>query len=121
MRSALTAPDSVPSNASNAWRSAMSVGLHHVPSSSLDVVGTLATLHVDNMVFPSKGHYVSETRDGIVRNWTVAGRETYDHQLAAIVDGLASGEKLLTEGEDSVAQMQAIDSIYAAAGFERTR
>ncbi|KQR20434.1 dehydrogenase [Agreia sp. Leaf335] len=90
-------------------------------NSSLDVVGTLATLHVDNMVFPSKGHYVSETRDGIVRNWTVAGRETYDHQLAAIVDGLASGEKLLTEGEDSVAQMQAIDSIYAAAGFERTR
>jgi predicted dehydrogenase len=88
-------------------------------NSSLDVVGTLATLHVENLVFPSKGHFVSETRDGITRNWTVAGPESYDHQLAAVVDGLASGERLLTEGPDSVAQMQAIDAIYAAAGFER--
>lgn len=89
-------------------------------NSSLDVVGTLATLHVDNLVFPSKGHTISETRDGITRNRTVAGLETYDHQLAAVIDGLASGERLLTEGTDSVAQMQAIDAIYAAAGFDRS-
>jgi predicted dehydrogenase len=88
-------------------------------NSSLDVVGTLATLHVDNLVFPSKGHTISETHDGITRNRTVAGLETYDHQLAALIEGLASGERLLTEGADSVAQMQAIDSIYAAAGFDR--
>ena len=88
-------------------------------NSSLDVVGTLGSLHVDNLVFPSKGHTISETRDGITRNSTVAGLETYDHQLAAVVEGLASGERLLTEGADSVAQMQAIDAIYAAAGFDR--
>jgi predicted dehydrogenase len=88
-------------------------------NSSLDLVGTLGTLHVDNMVFPSKGHFVSETRDGITRNWTVAGLESYDHQLAAVVDGLASGERLPTEGADSIAQMAAIDAIYAAAGFDR--
>jgi predicted dehydrogenase len=88
-------------------------------NSSLDLVGTLGTLHVDNMVFPSKGHFVSETRDGITRNWTVAGLESYDHQLAAVVDGLASGEGLPTEGADSIAQMAAIDAIYAAAGFDR--
>jgi predicted dehydrogenase len=88
-------------------------------NSSLDVVGTLASLHVDNLVFPSKGHFVSETSGGITRNWTVAGLESYDHQLAAVVAGLASGETLPTEGTDPVAQMQAIDAIYTAAGFDR--
>jgi predicted dehydrogenase len=89
-------------------------------NSSLDVVGTLATLHVDNLVFPSQGHTISETRGGITRNRTVAGLETYDHQLAAVVEALSTGDRLLTEGADTVAQMQAIDAIYTAAGFDRS-
>lgn len=89
-------------------------------NSSLDIVGTLGTLHVDNMVFPSKGHTLSETRDGVTRNWTVGGLETYDHQLKAVVTALESGERLPTEGIDSIANMRAIDAIYAAAGFDRS-
>ncbi|MCU1551764.1 MAG: putative dehydrogenase [Glaciihabitans sp.] len=84
---------------------------------SLDIVGTRGTLHVDNPVFPSRGHYIREEVDGIVRELTVRGATSYDHQLDAIVAGLESGAPLLTEGEDSVANMTVIDGIYAAAGM----
>lgn len=46
---------------------------------------------------------------------TVAGRESYDHQLADIVDAIASGRPLPTEHEDFVPNMVAIDAIYRAA------
>jgi predicted dehydrogenase len=89
-------------------------------NSSLDIVGTRGTVHIDNMVFPSRGHSITTLVDGLPTPLTVRGGETYDHQLAAIVDGLNSGTPLLTEGEDSVQNMALIDAIYAAAGFDRS-
>ena len=47
------------------------------------------------------------------------GEETSDHQLAAVVDALASGEPLPTEGRDPVDNMRVIDAVYAAAGVAR--
>ncbi|MCU1480261.1 MAG: putative dehydrogenase [Subtercola sp.] len=88
-------------------------------NSSLDVEGSLGRLHVDNLVFPSAGHSITLTLDGLDYVSTVAGLTTYDHQLAAVVDALASGDSLPTEGADPVANMHLIDSIYAAAGFDR--
>ncbi|RFA28094.1 dehydrogenase [Subtercola boreus] len=84
-------------------------------NASFDAVGTLGTLHVENLVFPSRGHSLTSRIDGVERNWTVRGEETYDHQL----DALSSGVPLLTEGADSVANMVLIDAIYAAAGVLR--
>lgn len=89
-------------------------------NSSLDIVGTRGTVHVDNMVFPSRGHSITTVIDGLATPLTVRGGDTYDHQLAAIVEGLISGAPLLTEGEDSVHNMALIDAIYAAAGFDRS-
>ncbi len=87
-------------------------------SRELDSGGRRAgELRVDGVVFPSKGHSISYTIDGIERIETVAGRTTYDHQLAALIAGLASGQALPTEGHDSVATMDAVDQIYAAAGM----
>ncbi|MCU1570723.1 MAG: putative dehydrogenase [Naasia sp.] len=83
--------------------------------------GTRGRLTVDGMVFPSRGHSIQEEIDGVTRFRTVAGAETYDHQLSAVVAGLASGERLPTEGQDSIANMRAIDAIYASAGVERPR
>ncbi len=88
-------------------------------TNSLEVVGTRATVRANNLVFPSKGHSISEESRGVLREWTVRGSTTYDHQLDAIVRGLASGERLLTEGEDAIANMTAIDGIYSAAGISR--
>ena len=88
-------------------------------TNSLDIVGTLGTAHVHNPVFPSRGHFIREEVAGIVRESTVRGETTYDHQLDAIVRGLTSGGTLATEGQDSVANMALIDAIYVAAGISR--
>ena len=85
----------------------------------VEIVGERGSITADGMLFPSKGHSVVEVIDGIRRVSTVAGQETYDHQLAAIVDALASGAELPTEGADAVATMTLIDAVYAAAGFDR--
>jgi predicted dehydrogenase len=83
------------------------------------VVGERGELRVDGVVFPSKGHSILYTLDGVERTETVAGRSTYDHQLEALVDGLATGQPLPTEGQDSVLTMEAVDRIYEAAGVRR--
>ena len=87
---------------------------------TFDVVGSLGTLHVNGLVFPSYGHRIEESIAGLPRVRTVQGTETYDHQLDAIVRGLKSGEPLLTEGADSVRNMTVIDAIYEASGVRTT-
>lgn len=86
-------------------------------NSSLEVLGTEGKLVVNNLVFPSKGHSITQSNNGLDRTWTVRGLETYDHQLEAIVHGLESGDELLTEGPDSLSNMKVIDGIYAAAAL----
>jgi predicted dehydrogenase len=85
-------------------------------ASTLHVEGERGTLHVDNLVFPTQGHSIATDIDGVPRRRTVAGEETYDHQLAAVVDALVSGDPLPTEGRDPVRNMRVIDAVYAAAG-----
>jgi predicted dehydrogenase len=85
--------------------------------SELTVEGDAGRLRVRNLVFPSQGHSILLEADGLPRTWTVAGQETYDHQLAAVVDALAADRPLPTEGEDAVANMRALDAIHAAAGM----
>jgi predicted dehydrogenase len=41
---------------------------------------------------------------------------SYCYQLRAVVEAIASGAPLPTEGDDIVANLAAIESIYAAAG-----
>lgn len=86
-------------------------------NSSLEVLGTEGKLVVNNLVFPSRGHSITQSNKGLDHTWTVRGFETYDYQLEAIVHGLQSGQRLLTEGSDSLSNMKVIDGIYAAAGF----
>lgn len=85
----------------------------------LTIEGTAGRVTVDGLVFPSRGHSIAEESDGLTRYSTVAGAETYDHQLAAVIDGLASGQPLPTEGADPIGNMAAIDLGYAAAGLQR--
>jgi predicted dehydrogenase len=88
--------------------------------SALTLEAERGRLVVENMVFPSSGHSIRLELDGLPRVSTVAGRTTYDHQLEAVLDGLRTGEPLPTEGDDPIANMAAIDAIYAAAGFARS-
>jgi predicted dehydrogenase len=91
-----------------------------IPGSTLRIVGTEGTLLVENLVFPSAGHSITETIGGIDRTRTVAGASTYDHQLEAIINALASGMPLPTEGDDPVGNMTVIGAIYEAAGISRS-
>ncbi|KHL02455.1 Gfo/Idh/MocA family protein [Sinomonas humi] len=85
--------------------------------SSLTVVCERGTLRVENLVFPARGHSIRVERDGVTHISTVAGLDTYDHQLAAVIEGLRSRKTLATEGLDYVRNMEAIDAIYAMAGI----
>ena len=85
----------------------------------LVVEGDAGRLTATNLVFPSAGHSLVLEGGGVDRAWTVAGRTTYDHQLDAVVDAVTTGRTLPTEGADYVANMVAIDAIYAAAGVPR--
>lgn len=88
-------------------------------NSSLEVSGSEGHLVVNNMVFPSRGHSITLTTEGLDRTWTVRGLETYDHQLEAVVSALQSGRELPTEGSDCLSNMALIDAIYLAAGVRR--
>jgi predicted dehydrogenase len=86
-------------------------------ASTLTVEGDRGRLVVDNLVFPSNGHSILTELDGVRRKRTVAGEETYDHQLAAVLDALEHGTPLLTEGDDPIGNMRVIDAVYAASGL----
>jgi predicted dehydrogenase len=124
--------DRNPSGADLAMRAELTVGPDAAPvslhcsmvegvalRSAIVIRGERGELQVENLVFPSAGHSVRLTLDGVPYVSTVAGRQTYDHQLEAVLAALDAGTALPTEGGDAVANMAAIDAIYAAAGFER--
>lgn len=91
-----------------------------LPSSTMLIEGRRGVAKIDNLVFPSRGHSIALTIDGLEWNSTVAGGETFDYQLRAIVDSLTTGTELPTEGEDPIRNMEAIDAIYSAAGIDRS-
>jgi predicted dehydrogenase len=86
-------------------------------ASTLTVEGDRGRLVVDNLVFPANGHSILTEQGGVRRKRTVAGEETYDHQLAAVLDALEHGTPLLTEGDDPIGNMRVIDAVYAASGL----
>ena len=85
----------------------------------LSMEGARGRAEIVNPVFAGQGHSIRSWVEGVERVETVAGRETYDHQLAAVAIAIASGGALPTEGRDPIGNMAAIDAIYAAAGFDR--
>jgi predicted dehydrogenase len=124
VRNPLGADDSIdaslefPSGATAFVSASMTPGLP--TASSLEVIGTVGTVSIDNLVFAHRGHSIRETVGDITRTSTLAGDETYDHQLAAVVTALSSGDPLPTEGADPIGNMAVIDAIYRAARFERS-
>ncbi len=83
------------------------------------LVGTRGTIHVDGYVQPTI-HNRLTVRSPRGRRATSfpASPTTYDGQLAAFVSAVRDGTPFPTDVHDAVAQMQAIDAIYTAAGLE---
>lgn len=85
----------------------------------LAIRGTEGVLRAVNPLHPHRGHSISIRRGPETESYTVPGETTYDHQLAHVVDVMTGRAAALTGGEDAVANMAAIDAIYAAAGVSR--
>ncbi len=80
------------------------------------VVGSEGSIHVINFVAPQFLHRLRvRTRDG-ARSERVSGNPTYDYQLRAFVAAVRSGAPIATGPGDAIANMRAIEAIYAAAG-----
>lgn len=86
------------------------------PMARLELKGERGTLEIVNFVAPQRGCRVVVTLDGEGSELPTEGPSTYAAQLSHLHEVLASTAAPLTGGADAVAQMSAIDALYAAAG-----
>lgn len=83
---------------------------------SAAVVGDTGRLGVLNPIAPQFFHRLRVSTAAGRRVERVAGAATYDEQLRAFVAAVREGAAFPTGPPDAVANMRAIDAIYAAAG-----
>ncbi len=82
-----------------------------------EVIGQKGRLHVNNPIHPYLGHQLTLVVDGEEVTEQVDGQSTFDHQLDAVIQAIRGGPGVPTGGPDAVANMEAIDAIYTAAGL----
>jgi predicted dehydrogenase len=82
----------------------------------LTLAGERGQLQIVNFVAPQMGGRFTVTRDSETEELTMAGPTTYAAQLEHVVAVMDGRAMPLTGGADAIAQMDAIDAIYAAAG-----
>ncbi len=104
-----------PSGATARLRTSMERGADRV--AIFKVTGTNGILTFINPLSPHRGHEISLRQNGKASYYSVDGLTTYDHQLSHVLDVLAGRTVPLTGGEDAVANMVLIDSIYSAGGL----
>jgi predicted dehydrogenase len=86
----------------------------------LFVEGERGSLEILNFIAPQMGCRVTITVDGVATEGPTDGPSTYAAQLSHVADVLLRGATPLVGGTDAIANMEAIDAIYAAAGVPRT-
>jgi predicted dehydrogenase len=84
------------------------------------VTGERGSFEVLNFIAPQMGCKFTVTVNGETREEPVDGDASYVAQLKHVGDVLLRGATPLTGGLDSIAQMEAIDMTYEAAGMNRT-
>lgn len=85
----------------------------------LRLTGENGTLDIVNFLAPQYGFSFKVTAGGKTREEKPEGPSTYAAQLIAVADVLRKGATPLTGGADAIANMAAIDRIYAKAGYNR--
>ena len=83
------------------------------------IEGEKGRLTLENPIAPHDGKKIVTEVDGASQSESVAGESTYYYQLQHFIAAVEGSEAPLTGGEDAVNNMRLIDSIYAAAGFEK--
>jgi predicted dehydrogenase len=85
-------------------------------SAPLTIEGERGRLEIVNFLAPQLGCRFTTTIDGETATQATDGPSTYAAQLIHLGEVLAGKAQPLTGGADAVANMTAIDAIYAAAG-----
>jgi len=85
-------------------------------SAPLVIEGERGRLEIVNYLAPQIGCRFTTTIDGATEPQPTDGPSTYEAQLIHLGEVLGGKAKPLTGGADAVANMTAIDAIYAAAG-----
>ena len=86
------------------------------PSAWLRIQGEKGQLEIINFVAPQMGCRFTTTVDGVETRHEITGPTTYAAQLIHLHDVLTGQAEPLTGGADAIANMAAIDQIYAVAG-----
>ncbi len=82
----------------------------------LTLTGERGQIQITNFIGPQMGGRFTITRDGETEELSMEGPTTYAAQLQHVVEVMDGHAQPMTGGVDAVAQMDAIDAIYAAAG-----
>ncbi|HLF40228.1 MAG TPA: Gfo/Idh/MocA family oxidoreductase [Acidimicrobiia bacterium] len=90
-----------------------------VVKSSARIAGEEGTIAVLNPFGPHYWHRMKVRSGAGTRTERVTREPTYNFQLRAFCAAVLEGKPLLTPPEDAVANMEAIDAVYAAAGLLR--
>jgi predicted dehydrogenase len=88
-------------------------------NSSLEVIGTKATMFVDNPIAPQNGASLQIRSRDSVTDIPVLPGSTYISQLIAFRDAIAFDAPFPTTVRDGVATMALIDACYIAAGLPK--
>jgi len=88
-------------------------------SAHVVVEGEKGRLTLENPIAPHKGNKIIIESHGSSHSESIAGESTYLYQLSHFVAAVHGSEAPITGGEDAINNMQLIDDIYSAAGFER--
>lgn len=89
------------------------------PVIELTIEGTEGRIDAVNPLAPQNGNLLTiETADGTTAGPVEAG-SSYDHMLRAFVDHVVHDAPFPTKGQDSIANMVAIDAVYEAAGLRK--
>jgi predicted dehydrogenase len=88
-------------------------------SAPLRIEGERGSLEIINYMAPQRGGRFTTTIDGQTQTRPTDGPTSYEAQLIHLARVLRGETKPLTGGADAVANMAAIDAIYAAAGRPR--
>jgi predicted dehydrogenase len=90
-------------------------------SAMLRVTGAAGEIVYLNPQAPQFGAALVMTRNGERIEARVGRRAAYSYQVDAVVEAIASGAALPTEGEAILLQQRALDGVYAAAGLAHLR
>lgn len=94
---------------------------HRLLASSLEICGDAGELRVTWPYHPQSGARISVRTSEGTRKTGVSRRSSYLYQLEAFRDAIRSGATPSTSPREAVAQLTAIDRLYAAAGMQARR